>query len=74
VDHQSFLAPGPGDIDSRLLQAPHVVLPPVGVDEVKCAITLLETLLDEGEQHSVFFLLAVEERTDVPLAIEDRTR
>ena len=73
ADYQSFLALGPSDINALFLQAPHVVLAPVAVDEVNGAIALLETLPDEGEQHPVLFLLAVEEGTDVPGAVEDRT-
>jgi hypothetical protein len=44
------------------------------VDDVKCAIALLETLLDEGHEHFVLFVLAVEEGTNMPLAIQDRAR
>jgi hypothetical protein len=74
ADDQSFLALSPSDIDARFLEAPQVVLAPWAIEDVKCAITLLETLFDKGHQHPVLFLLAVEEGADVPLAIEDRTR
>ena len=73
ADDQPFLGLGPGRINARVLQAPHVVLAPVAVDDVERAITLLEPLLDVGQEHPVLFLLAVEEGTDVPGAAEDRT-
>jgi hypothetical protein len=50
-----------------------VVLAPVAVDDVERAITLLEPLLDVGQEHPVLFLLVVEEGADVPGAAEDRT-
>src|SRR5438270_13821950 len=37
-------------------------------------VAVVETLLDEGEEHPVLLLLAVEEGTDMPGAVEDRTR
>src|SRR5215217_619272 len=44
-----------------------------GVDDVKRLLTLLQAFLDEGKEDPVLLLPAVEEGTDVPMAIEDRT-
>src|SRR6266404_7035127 len=35
---------------------------------------MLEALLDEGEEHPVLLLLAVEEGADMPGTVEDRAR
>jgi hypothetical protein len=60
--------------DARLLQPP-AVLGAMGVlDDVEGLFAVLDAFADEGEEHPVFFVLAVEERADVPGPSEGRTR
>src|SRR4051812_26099959 len=44
------------------------------LDDMEGLFTVLDPFADEGEEHSVLLVLAVEERTDVPRSSENRPR
>jgi hypothetical protein len=43
----------------------HVLAPLVRVDDVNSLVTILESVLNKRKQHAVFFLVAVEECTNM---------
>jgi hypothetical protein len=61
---------GGGDIDPFLSQAPQVFGSMTRIDDVKCAITFFEPILDERHQDAIFLFLRVEEGTHVAGTIE----
>ena len=68
------VAPVRADPDETSEQVTQVLRAVPWIDHVEGPVALLEALLDEGEEHPVLLLLAVEEGADVPGAVEDRTR
>src|SRR5207253_11331218 len=72
-DLQLPLALGVGHVDAALLQAAQVLGAVARIDEMQGPVTLVETFFDEGHEHAVLLLLAIEESTDVPLAADDST-
>src|SRR5260370_30566755 len=73
-NYQLPLALGSGHVDARFLQVTQVLRAVPWIDDVEGPVALREALLDEGEKHSVLLFFAVEEGTDMPGAVEDRTR
>src|SRR5712692_2106744 len=73
-NYQLPLALGSGHVDARFLQVTQVLRAVPRIDHVEGPVALVEPLLDEGEKHPVLLLFAVEEGTDMPGAVEDRTR
>ena len=48
-------------------QPPEMFVPPLRIDVMVGLVTVGETIPDEGEQHAVLLIEAVEERTDMPV-------
>ncbi len=65
TDFQLPAALGGRDIDALLLQAPKVIRPAPGINNMEGPIAFLEPVLDERHEHPVLLFLRVEEGTDV---------
>src|SRR5262249_42681554 len=57
---------GSGRIDPGRCQPLEVGVTSRGIDDMKGLLAAREALVDERQQHPVFFLMTVKERTDMP--------
>jgi len=61
-------------VDPHCLKTPQMLVPEARIHDMECPFTAIEALLYERQQHAVFFLRAVEESANVPLASQGCVR